>query len=332
MRIWQKHRLRWLNAGLMAALLVVAWSRWSQANASSEKKQQMPPSATVEGDGADTNEQAPSNDGSSKGDQLIGKAIEALEAAPSIVAQVKHEARFFGQLLVGDGTYQQLNDPEGVMTRLEITVQTDQQVTSLRHISNGKFLHILEQSDLGQTVGRVDLRAIRDADESAPTDSARSPSLVNSIAIGGLPRLLAELQRNFKFRAPQAIMFQNVPVWAVAGEWKAARLQTLFPSVKGIVRANGTVNVDRLPQYVPNRVFVLLGRDGLFPYRIEYHKDTDSSQNRTGTNAAQSTALLTMDLYRVQIGMPIEPRTFFYNPGGHQKVDDRTAQFTKTLR
>jgi hypothetical protein len=261
-----------------------------------------------------------------QGDQLITQAIKELEKAPSIVAQIKHESHMFGQLLVGDGTYQQLRHPDGVMTRLELSIRTESQATSLRHVSNGRFLYIHEQKGNEQTLGRVDLVNVRDSDEGFQ-------SVVNSISIGGLPRLLAELQKNFKFRTPQAITFHGVPVLAVAGEWRPERIELLIPGRKGLVKKNGKIDLDKLPRYIPDRVFVLLGRDGLFPYRVEYRKDVDSNVGSEAAIVSSSNdSLLTMDLYRVQIGAHIDPLEFSYRPGDHQKIEDYTRRFTRTLR
>ena len=283
----------------------------------------------------------------SEGDLLIAKAIETLEQVPSVVAQIKHESRMFGQLLVGDGMYQQLNHPDGVMTRLELSVQTDNQITTLQHISNGQFLYMQEQQGNEQRVRRIDLRTVRRSQanvtgaafashrsESASETPPRS--MTHSIAIGGLPRLLAELQKNFTFRKPQAISFQDDPVWAVAGEWKPERLRILLPTEKGIVLANGNVNLEKIPAYIPDRVFVLLGRDGLFPYRLEYRKDEMSALTArpVALSSSANDALLTMDLYRVQIGThaDVEMRDFWYQPDDHQKFEDYTNRFLKTLR
>ena len=323
---------------LCTALLVAAiWTSRSSAVAS----------ANTESNASNYSSDASDADDLSEGDLLIAEAIKRLEQAPSVVAQIKHESHMFGQLLVGDGLYQQLNHPDGVMTRLELSVQTDNEVTTLRHISNGQFLYMQEQQGNEQRVRRVDLRTVRRnqsstmsgklASHSREVAPAAPPtSMTHSIAIGGLPRLLAELQKNFTFRKPQAISFQDVPVWAVAGEWKADRLQLLLPSEKGLTRSDGTVNREKIPAYIPDRVFVLIGRDRLFPYRLEYRKDSMSVNvaKPVALSASGSDALLTMDLYRVHIGKhpDLEIREFWYQHDDHQKLEDYTSRFIKSLR
>lgn len=323
---------------LGTALLIAAfWTSRSTAVAS----------ATTEPNAADYSSGANVVGNVSEGDLLIADAIKRLEQAPSVVAQIKHESHMFGQLLVGDGMYQQLNHPDGVMTRLELSVQTDNEVTTLRHISNGQFLYMQEQQGNEQRVRRVDLRTVRRnqsrstsgklASHSSEAVSTMPPtSMTHSIAIGGLPRLLAELQKNFTFRKPQAISFQDVPVWAVAGEWKPERLRLLLPAEKGIIRSDGTVNGEKIPAYIPDRVFVLLGREGLFPYRLEYRKDSMlvNVAKPVALSASGSDALLTMDLYRVHIGKhpDLEIREFWYQHDDHQKLEDYTSRFIKSLR
>jgi hypothetical protein len=110
------------------------------------------------------------------------------------------------------------------------------------------------------TLGHVDLvqlsRALRRGDQPALDVAPQQ----NWILLGGLPKLMAALERSFEFSAPRQDEVQiasggqqqHLPIWVLEGRWKQGRLAALTG------RANGTPG--NLPQQLPDRVEVVLDR------------------------------------------------------------------------
>ena len=136
------------------------------------------------------------------------------------------------------------------------------------------FLWIRDSSDAQAQLGRIDLRRLRDA---ASSDTG-SPTF-GAIPIGaGLSQLLASVEANFDCAEPYPLEFQEVPVWAIACQWKPERLAAMLPKRKGLYDQRGRLNTARLPAQLPDRVFLLVGRDDLFPYHIDFRRTQTEGQ------------------------------------------------------
>jgi hypothetical protein len=254
------------------------------------------------------------------GQELLRQSRERLLTASSISASIRHQTNMFGQQLVGSGSYRQLNSPDGLKVRLELAIRTEERSTSHHHISDGRFLWVLENDGAGPRAYRIDLRQVRES--ARPTDAGRVGT--ESISIEGLPGLLSSIDRNFQFRVPQLVRFHEESMWAIAGLWRPERLKSFFPdgaSDRGIAASD-------LPGHVPDRVFLLIGQEDLFPYRIEFRRGAAAS---TGTTSASSVApLLIMDFYRVNLGGTVDEREFTYSPGDVH-IEDRTDHYIGRL-
>jgi len=147
------------------------------------------------------------------------------------------------------------------------------------------------------------------------------------IVLGGLPRLLAGLEQNFAFAAPQTdeVQYQaadgksieKLPIWIVAGRWKPERLAALTN--------RDPAKLGALPEQLPDRVEIVLGRTidhlPLFPFRITYRRTTSADPKSSALPPALGD-LLTLDFFNVSSTRPIEEREFHYQPSDND-VDPR---------
>ena len=106
------------------------------------------------------------------------------------------------------------------------------------------------------------------------------------------------------------------------------RLLTLLPNQKETMEKGEPPDTSKLPEYLLDQVVLLLGREDLFPYRIEYRRTTSEKASHPG--GPTSRALVTMDLFEVNINVPIDPARFIYSPGDIE-FSDQTAAFLQTL-
>jgi hypothetical protein len=119
-------------------------------------------------------------------------------------------------------------------------------------------------------------------------------------------------------------------VWSLQGEWDPTRLAEMLPDQKARLEAGQGADLSRLAPQVPERVTIMLGRDDLFPYRIEYARRQPVDKKKPSASG-QMKQIVLLELFEVQLNVPVDPRLFVYNPGGLEPTD-QTTTFLKSLR
>jgi hypothetical protein len=245
----------------------------------------------------------------------------------AIAAELRYRVDAFGRQLLGTGRYLQCGAGAQRQLHLELRMQVGERPATLQEIRGPKDYWIRKEvPPAAPTLGHVDLvqlsRALRRGDQPA-LDVVPQQSW---ILLGGLPKLMAALERSFEFSAPRQDEVQiasggqqqHLPIWVLEGRWKQGRLAALTG------RANGTPG--NLPQQLPDRVEVVLDRSDeslrLFPYRISYWRKAPPS-SRGG--AAQDQELLALELFNVRRIGAVDPREFEYSPGEQEVLDLTTA-------
>ena len=274
-----------------------------------------------------------------EGDQLVEKALQNLLNLSPFRAKLTQRVDLFGQEIVGTGSYLQAGQGIEKLIRMELKMNVGGQLLSVQQISNRRFFWIRRELAGESTLARVDLQKIRDA--VAAADSLPRQGLIdNWVVLGGIPRLISALLHNCNFDRPleQEMKAGDVlmKVWVVEGGWSQAARQ-------GFVARDGTtldeVGVGEarleLPEYLPQRVRLVLGRDErlpLFPYRIEFlAAKSENSQGNTPTAVkARLQPMVTLEMFNVTRADDIDGAAFEYQPGD-QIVDHQTEFYLKRL-
>ena len=79
------------------------------------------------------------------------------------------------------------------------------------------------------------------------------------------------------------------------------------------------LNLDKLPPHFPERVVLFLGKDDLFPYRVEYHRRV--STGLPGLASTEDRVVVGVDFYKVGLNVPIAPERFSFTPGKQEYTD-----------
>ena len=264
---------------------------------------------------------------SQEGQALARRAIVAVDSQRSVYLQLRQRIHMFGQQLVGSGVYQQMDAGEQRRLRLDLKVKVANQSTSMQQICNGRFLYI--RRDFGETshLGRVDLRRIREAvEQSAATDGNLDVSQ-QWMLLGGLPQLLARLEQNFRFTAPQNAVLENTPVTVTEGYWKPDALLALLPDHKEAIEAGEPISAKALSPQLPTQIRLVVRREDSFPLRIEYLR---SGRAPAPDQEPPLTTIMAMEFYDIRTGVHIDPLTFLYKPG-NQEVSDHTETYLRSL-
>ena len=263
------------------------------------------------------------------GDALLRRVIAAVDAQPSLAAKLRYQVNLMGRSASGTGVYlQQGRGPER-MLRLELALDTPPITSRVLHVADGTDLWIVEDLAGDNRLSRIDVARLRNARPKSP-GGVVDPN--GWLALGGLTRLLGNLDGAFRFGPVSESRLDDVRVWTLIGQWEQGRLGDLLPEQKDAIAAQQTVDYSKLPQRLPTAVVLHVGCDDFLPYRLEYwrnehHRAGDLVSGREDLG----TMLVVMELYEVRIGSPLDPAYFVYQPPEDKKPNDRTVEFLNRL-
>ena len=275
----------------------------------------------------------------SVGNRTVAAAARSVQAESALSADLRCRIDAFGHELVGQGSYQQLGQGPEKLLKLELKVPVADQLITRQEICGPAYYYIRRQSPLAPaSLGRVNLGQVRLAIARGPEPLPANPGEV-WILLGGLPKLLESLGRNFKFTEPRPdeLQFpspdggplQRLPVVVVRGHWRSDRLQQLRKLEKGVSKDDA--------EQLPDEVEIVLSRQDqtppLFPYRITYlKKGQEPGRGGAGQGGAGESLrpLLTLELFNVHRKGDLDPRQFDYQPGD-QEVADLTQSYLNRL-
>lgn len=259
---------------------------------------------------------------------LLHQAIRLVEGRRSISAKVWQRAELFGKQLEGSGIYLEQRSEEGLQLRLELKFPLDGEPCVLLQVCNGRYLWRYEKFGAAAKLERIDTwRVLQALEERGPPSS--EASLPPWPGWGGVPRLLRALQCNFDFSPPQAAELPGgFPTLRLEGQWKSDRLAALYGGSHVAAGQGRAGDLGALPPQAPHHVMVYLGRDDLFPYRIEFRRSNPSNRNsgRTGRDPIMAV----MELREVVFNVPIAREQFHYDPGTLEYTE-QTDRFLESL-
>ena len=140
--------------------------------------------------------------------------------------------------------------------------------------------------------------------------------------------MLADLHQRFEFDPPRQTQLNGLAVYALIGRWRSEELESLGVDVEQLVGEEASL----WPKQLPHHVLVLLGRDNLFPYVIEYRRSSDAYLLSTVAGLRPTRdPLVRYEIYDVQFAQAMDPRLFHYKPGDVHWTDE-TALVIDRLR
>jgi hypothetical protein len=242
-----------------------------------------------------------------------------LQGRRAVAAKIRQEVTLFGQRLVGSGVYLEQQMGTQRLLKVELRIQVDDRAASFVVVSDGRFLWTYRKLGDEAKLTRVDV-----SEAAAALEKAGKLPLEGEAGIlwnlGGICGLLRQLDASFDFTSVQAGFLESpsgrVAVWQLGGQWKPDFLARAFP--------NQQPDPGKLPEQLPNQVFVTVGQADFFPYAIEYRRR--ASKGKT----PESRPLVTIQLYDVVFDAPVPQSRFQYQPAG-MEYEDRTGAVLQTL-
>ncbi len=258
---------------------------------------------------------------------VLSLATAAIESRETVSAKMRYEAQLFGQRLLGSGSYVEQRPGRDHLFRLELRFQLGDSPSSLVNVCDGRYLWEYRSAGGKSELSRVDIvrawRALqRDGEPLAAHHAMALPGL------GGVPRLLHSLNRQFEFGPAQRGKWNNPPiiVWRIEGGWRREALMRMLPDQASAI-AEGRADLKRLPPQAPDKVICYLGEADLFPCRIEFRR-----QSPRAAETATDQCLLAVDFYDIRFDQPIDPSLLRYQPPSDTEFSDQTESFIQRLK
>lgn len=240
----------------------------------------------------------------------LGEARRRLTAYRTVKATIKESVTLQPRSFKMEGTYLQGTD---LKLRLEYKLKVGGTKASLIEVCDGQILWTWHQIGAEQRVTRRNVRQILSVRESA----GRTPrnTLIAELGLGGLPGLLASLERNIALEKQWEETHQGRTLVVVGGTWKDAFRQRVAPNLPP---------GQPLPQWVPDEIRIYFEEDSLFPRRILYLKK----------NVLQvPLRMVSLDFDTVELNSEVDPAVFTFVPPEKVVAEDVTQaylnEFTK---
>ncbi|HUG90906.1 MAG TPA: hypothetical protein VML55_08740 [Planctomycetaceae bacterium] len=233
-------------------------------------------------------------------DNLINKPLEASLAEDILIGRGRFKAT--GRYVQGPN----------LKLRLEFTVKVGKTEGTLLEVCDGQILWTHQKIGERPRITRRDVREILDAASQA--GHIDDNLITAELGLGGLPALLASIERNMVLEAPREETIDGQTVHVIEGGWTEEFLKRYS--------ATGEAPQE-LPGNVPERVQIYLDGE-LYPRRIVYRKKVPGRDF--------DVPLLTLDIKDIRVNAPVSDREFVFEPERGVFVEDITRQYTERLR
>jgi hypothetical protein len=232
------------------------------------------------------------------------KLLKLSSVAATIVETVALSERTFK----AEGRYLQTGlKPGDWRLRLELVVKIGDTEGSLLEICDGGVLWTRTEVDFSKkkdrkdrketTVTRRDVGQIMSAARKS-IDERRQTELIASLGLGGLPALIAAVEKDMKFSSVvREDTLRDRPVYVIQGSWTDEFTSKLRDP-------SGRVAPSLLLALLPDSVRLSIDRETGVPLRILYLKKVPGRE--------VSRPMLTLDLLDVELDQPINNSEFNY--------------------
>jgi hypothetical protein len=267
---------------------------------------------------ADADESKPASAAPRSPASEIKKARELLLKCSSIQARIVENIAVGDRSYRAEGTYLQTGlKPNDWHLRLELALKVGESEGSLLEVCDGDVLWTSMTIDTGrkgprkdkkkdQTITRRNVTQILNAARKL-NDAKTETQIVTSMGLGGLPALLAAIERDMRLTAVKDEMLRDRPVTVIHATWT----ENVAAQWSSAPEKGGT---PLLPPFVPEQARIYLDRETGFPLRFLYQK------RLPGRDVWRP--ILTLDFLDVVLNEPINKSAFAYEPpSGVQPVE-----------
>ena len=248
-------------------------------------------------------------------DMLLQEARTSLLNRQSLQADMRQQIHVGERQLKAEGTYLSGAFPK---LRLEYKIRVGSMQGSLTEICDGTILHtqkaigLVGAKDPEWMMTRRDVQKILAATENSKNLAVAS--LGAEIGIGGLPAILASIDRCMVGKRVTAEEFEGQTCRVYHGAWDPVLLQNYYARLEADSKE---VRASLMP-FFPDTVQVFFTSDTLLPVKIVYFKnEQDQAGKISGVRA-----LMVLEFRNLKLDQPVPPTAFqFVLPSGREEMD-----------
>lgn len=230
-------------------------------------------------------------------EKLLSDAIVQLDRHTSVRTKLRHRVNLFDHQLFGSGIYLQQQQ----RFRMEMGVEIASGTKNFVQIGDGRFIWSYQQDKQQPTLSYIDLWRVKDELLAEEMQHVDAPTRALALS-GGLPRLLRALQTYFEITAIGEAKIGDVAIWRIHGRQRPPGAPDQVNLLDGIFPVQESETGTVLESAID------LGKEDLFPYRIDLsRRDTNSPQK-----PAQSVAVL--EFSEVVFDGPVDATRFIRPP------------------
>jgi hypothetical protein len=178
----------------------------------------------------------------------------------------------------------------------------DGQILWSRYNVSGKIR--LTRRDVGQI-----LKAVEES------DAIPQNILVAELGLGGIPTLLAAIEKNVAFKKSGMQTIENREYHVIEGEWSEEFRKKFHPSGMPVVK---------LPTHVPDKIRIYFDQKTLFPRRILYLKKNYKKETFL--------PMVMLDFVEVVLNSPVDDSQFNFIPADNESPVDITSSYLSKLK
>ncbi len=250
--------------------------------------------------------------------KLLQHVLDTLESHKAISAKMRQRGEFFDIPILTSGVY--VHAPASShRLRMDVAMQLGDRKGGFQQIADGSELWVRRDLITKPTIQRVELNKVLAYEKQHKPEG--SPLINHLVGLGGLPRLIRSLDRSFLFNTVASTKLNDLDVYVLRGVWRNEVLARLLPDQKAAILAGKSANLVELAEQVPDEVVLYLGRDDLFPYRIEFLRTPVAQKARRGESPLATKILLVTEFYDVQLNQFIDSSVFNFDPGATDVID-----------
>lgn len=250
---------------------------------------------------------------------LLRESRQRLFDAPSLRATIKQRASFGGYQFTATGHYLAAKD---FKYRLEYTTNLGQMQGQFVEVCDGQVIHTrriitkteLNSQPLVREQSRRDLQPIL----RATRRHNDIPEVLQAaeVGLGGLPAVLASLERCMTFDAVREDDIEGQAVTIIRGSWKTERREELLIALGPLA--------GQLAGMMPDQVRVAFDRQTQLPRQIMYLQIA-SAERKTFR------PMLVVDILDPEIGIAVSEQNFTLPTAPGLQEKDETESFLKLI-
>ncbi len=215
---------------------------------------------------------------------------------------------------------------EGFKSRIEYSVKLGEMEGDFLEVCDGQILHTRRQirtkpsATKTPTPPQVELtrrdiqKIIREIQLYADKPEAYRAA---EMGIGGLPAVLASLERTMIFDAIREEEEEGEPVLVVQGVWNPNEQNRILTGLGGLS--------SQIQEFLPDRVRISFSKATLFPRKFQYLKKLTEEET-------SYRPILTVSFTNVILNEPIPAQRFSYIPPPGMEERDETAIFIEAIQ